>query len=295
MVHRPPRRPAGAVTPGTCRERVRAQPARVAPAGCQHVLFPRAPGLGRRGHARVACPGEYRGTRRRALGSAGAAAWRRARPPATSWPGPPWPLSASVWPAACAAGLGPAAGSAFPGPGLSRLPGRRPCRGRRPWTDPEFAARVGQDFLGMLDRLEADAAVREVVVLTHVPVLHCQLLPWPDAHPPGRQGGVAGDRGRRLSPPGRPGRRRAGCRHPVSRRAPGPGRRRHVRWPVAVPPYCDWPRGSAPPPCPGSGGGDQVSASSGTAGTAGSTGCGSAPTRGRVSRSCPTGGRPVRS
>jgi 3',5'-cyclic AMP phosphodiesterase CpdA len=49
-----------------------------------------------------------------------------------------------------------------------------------PWTDQEFAALVGQDFLGVLDRLEADAAVKEVVVITHMPVLDCQLLHWPD-------------------------------------------------------------------------------------------------------------------
>jgi predicted phosphodiesterase len=49
-----------------------------------------------------------------------------------------------------------------------------------PWTDPEFAALVGRDFLGVLDRLEADAAVQKVVVVTHLPILDCQLLPWPD-------------------------------------------------------------------------------------------------------------------
>jgi hypothetical protein len=49
-----------------------------------------------------------------------------------------------------------------------------------PWADPEFAAGVGEDFLGVLDRLEADASVGQVVVVTHVPILACQILPWPD-------------------------------------------------------------------------------------------------------------------
>ena len=48
-----------------------------------------------------------------------------------------------------------------------------------PWTDQEFAALVGEDFLGVLDRLEADPAVRRVVAVTHMPILDCQLLPWP--------------------------------------------------------------------------------------------------------------------
>lgn len=48
-----------------------------------------------------------------------------------------------------------------------------------PWTDQEFAAQIGKDFLGVLDRLEADAAVRQVVVATHMPILDCQILPWP--------------------------------------------------------------------------------------------------------------------
>jgi hypothetical protein len=49
-----------------------------------------------------------------------------------------------------------------------------------PWSDQEFAALVGQDFLGVLDRLEADAGVKEVVVVTHMPILDGQLLPRPD-------------------------------------------------------------------------------------------------------------------
>jgi 3',5'-cyclic AMP phosphodiesterase CpdA len=48
------------------------------------------------------------------------------------------------------------------------------------WTDQEFAGVIGQDFLGVLDRLEADAAVKQVVVVTHMPILDCQILPWPD-------------------------------------------------------------------------------------------------------------------
>jgi 3',5'-cyclic AMP phosphodiesterase CpdA len=48
------------------------------------------------------------------------------------------------------------------------------------WTDPEFAALVGKDFLGVLDRLESDPSVRQVVVVTHMPILDCQILPWPD-------------------------------------------------------------------------------------------------------------------
>jgi 3',5'-cyclic AMP phosphodiesterase CpdA len=49
-----------------------------------------------------------------------------------------------------------------------------------PWTDPEFAGMVGRHFLAGLDRLEADAAVKQIVVVTHLPILDCQLLPWPD-------------------------------------------------------------------------------------------------------------------
>jgi 3',5'-cyclic AMP phosphodiesterase CpdA len=47
------------------------------------------------------------------------------------------------------------------------------------WTDPEFAGVVGKDFLRVLDRLESDAAVKQVLALTHVPILGCQILPWP--------------------------------------------------------------------------------------------------------------------
>jgi Calcineurin-like phosphoesterase len=43
------------------------------------------------------------------------------------------------------------------------------------WSDPEFAARVAGPFLEALDRLEADPAVRQTVVVTHVPLLECQM------------------------------------------------------------------------------------------------------------------------
>jgi predicted phosphodiesterase len=48
------------------------------------------------------------------------------------------------------------------------------------WSDPEFAGMAGRHFLEVLDRLEADAAVKQVVVVTHMPILGCQILPWPD-------------------------------------------------------------------------------------------------------------------
>ncbi len=48
-----------------------------------------------------------------------------------------------------------------------------------PWSDPEFAAVVAGPFLETLDRLEADAAVRQTVVVTHVPLLECQMLRRP--------------------------------------------------------------------------------------------------------------------
>jgi hypothetical protein len=44
-----------------------------------------------------------------------------------------------------------------------------------PWSDPEFAALAAGPFLATLDRLEADAAVRQTVVVTHVPLLECQM------------------------------------------------------------------------------------------------------------------------
>lgn len=44
-----------------------------------------------------------------------------------------------------------------------------------PYSDPEFAALVSRPFLETLDRLEADPAVRQTVVVTHVPLLECQM------------------------------------------------------------------------------------------------------------------------
>jgi 3',5'-cyclic AMP phosphodiesterase CpdA len=44
-----------------------------------------------------------------------------------------------------------------------------------PWSDEQFARRVAEPFLDALDRLEADSAVRQIVVATHVPLLECQM------------------------------------------------------------------------------------------------------------------------
>ena len=49
-----------------------------------------------------------------------------------------------------------------------------------PWGDVEFAGLVAPPFLAALDRLEADAAVRRVVVVTHVPLLEGQMCRRPD-------------------------------------------------------------------------------------------------------------------
>jgi 3',5'-cyclic AMP phosphodiesterase CpdA len=43
------------------------------------------------------------------------------------------------------------------------------------WSDPEFAERVGKPFLATLDGLEANPAVRRIVVATHVPILEEQM------------------------------------------------------------------------------------------------------------------------
>jgi predicted phosphohydrolase len=43
------------------------------------------------------------------------------------------------------------------------------------WSDPEFAQMVAWPFLATLDQLEADPAVREIVVVTHVPILEEQM------------------------------------------------------------------------------------------------------------------------
>jgi hypothetical protein len=48
-----------------------------------------------------------------------------------------------------------------------------------PYTDPDFAALVSGPFLGTLDRLEADSSVRQTVVVTHVPLLECQMCRKP--------------------------------------------------------------------------------------------------------------------
>jgi 3',5'-cyclic AMP phosphodiesterase CpdA len=47
------------------------------------------------------------------------------------------------------------------------------------WSDPEFAGLVGRPFLATLDRLEADPTVRQTVVMTHVPLLECQMCRKP--------------------------------------------------------------------------------------------------------------------
>jgi 3',5'-cyclic AMP phosphodiesterase CpdA len=44
-----------------------------------------------------------------------------------------------------------------------------------PWSDPEFAALAAGPFLATLDRLEADPSVRQTVVVTHMPLLECQM------------------------------------------------------------------------------------------------------------------------
>lgn len=47
------------------------------------------------------------------------------------------------------------------------------------WTDVEFAARVGAALTATLDRLEAEPAVKRTVVVTHVPLLECQMCRRP--------------------------------------------------------------------------------------------------------------------
>jgi predicted phosphohydrolase len=44
-----------------------------------------------------------------------------------------------------------------------------------PWSDIEFAEKVGGAFLATIDRLESDEGVKQVVVVTHVPILECQM------------------------------------------------------------------------------------------------------------------------
>ncbi len=47
------------------------------------------------------------------------------------------------------------------------------------YTDPQFAQLVSEPFLATLDRLEADPAVRQTIVFTHVPLLECQMCRKP--------------------------------------------------------------------------------------------------------------------
>lgn len=47
------------------------------------------------------------------------------------------------------------------------------------WTDPEFAGIVAKKLLATLDRLEADSSVRQIIVVTHVPLLDCQMCRKP--------------------------------------------------------------------------------------------------------------------
>jgi hypothetical protein len=48
-----------------------------------------------------------------------------------------------------------------------------------PWSDPDFAAAVAAPFLETLDRLESDPAVKQTVVVTHVPLLELQMCRRP--------------------------------------------------------------------------------------------------------------------
>jgi hypothetical protein len=48
-----------------------------------------------------------------------------------------------------------------------------------PWSDPSFAERVAGPFLATLDRLQCDPTVSRIVVVTHVPVLECQMARKP--------------------------------------------------------------------------------------------------------------------
>ena len=43
------------------------------------------------------------------------------------------------------------------------------------WTDLQFANLVAKPFLETLDQLEADPAIRQIVVATHVPLVECQM------------------------------------------------------------------------------------------------------------------------
>jgi len=51
-------------------------------------------------------------------------------------------------------------------------------RGKRTnwaWSDWEFAQAISQSFLTELDRVEANAAVEQIVAVTYLPVLECQF------------------------------------------------------------------------------------------------------------------------
>jgi 3',5'-cyclic AMP phosphodiesterase CpdA len=48
------------------------------------------------------------------------------------------------------------------------------------WSDPEFAAMVAGPFLGTLERLQSDPAIRHIVVITHVPILEQQIQRNPE-------------------------------------------------------------------------------------------------------------------
>jgi predicted phosphodiesterase len=43
------------------------------------------------------------------------------------------------------------------------------------WSDPEFAAMVAGPFISTLERLQADPAIKQIAVITHVPVLEQQM------------------------------------------------------------------------------------------------------------------------
>jgi hypothetical protein len=49
-----------------------------------------------------------------------------------------------------------------------------------PWSDVDFAARLGDGLCARLDALEADATIQKVLVVTHVPICEAQLVRKPD-------------------------------------------------------------------------------------------------------------------
>jgi hypothetical protein len=48
------------------------------------------------------------------------------------------------------------------------------------WSDPEFAAMVAGPFIATLTRLQADPSIRQIVVITHVPILEEQMHRIPE-------------------------------------------------------------------------------------------------------------------